>query len=133
MELKTILRDEVILFCPEMLNVRLKFSQLPSGEWIDFLRFAAKKKDLNGDLDCYLLLDGWFGLVEKSGNAFVRSEMPHFRKVYYRYLTGEKIPGVAPLKDKIEKGTIEKYASDPVFAPFRTKLEQRKRTDGKKD
>ena len=133
MELKTILRDEVILFCPELLNVRLKFRQLPSGEWIDFLQYAAKKKDLNGDLDSYLLLDGWFGLVEKSRNAFVRAEMPFFRKVYYRYLAGEKIPGVPPLKENIEKETIEKYAADPFFAAFRSKLEQRKRTDGKKD
>ncbi len=133
MELKTILHDEVILFSPEMLNVRQKFRQLSSGEWIDFLRYAAKKKELNGDLDSYLLLDGWFGLVEKSRDAFVRAEMPFFRKVYYRYLTGEKIPGVPPLKENIEKETIEKYATDPFFAPFRSKLEQRKRTDGKKD
>ena len=135
MELKKILHDEAILFSPEMemLNVRLKFSQLPSGEWIDFLRVAAKKKNLNGDLDSYLLLDGWFGLVEKSRNAFVRAEVPLFRKVYYRYLAGEKIPGVPPLKKNIDKETIEKYTADPFFAPFRPKLEQRKRIDGKKD
>lgn len=132
-ELKSILRDEVILFRSGMPNIRLKFRQLPSGEWIDFLRFAAEKKGLNRDLDCYLLLDGWFGLAEKSKNAFVRSEIPFFRKTYYRYLTGGKIPGVVPLEENIDKETIEKYASDPFFAPFRSKLEQRKRTDGKKN
>jgi len=133
MELKSILRDEVILFRQGMENVRLKFNQLPSAEWLDFLRYAAKKKDLNRDLDSYLLLNGWFAPVAKSGNAFVRQEMPFFRKVYYRYLTGEKIAGVAPLKEDIEKEIIRKYSWDPFFAPFRSKLEQRKRTGDKKD
>ena len=90
-------------------------------------------KDLNRDLDCYLLLNGWFAPVAKSGNAFVRQEMPSFRQVYYRYLTGEKIAGVAPLKEDMEKEIIRKYAWDPFFAPFRPKLEQRKRNNGKKD
>lgn len=133
MELRSILRDEVILFRQGLPNLRLKFDQLPSAEWLDFLRYAAKKKDLNRDLDCYLLLNGWFAPVAKSGNAFVRQEMPSFRQVYYRYLTGEKIAGVAPLKEDMEKEIIRKYAWDPFFAPFRPKLEQRKRNNGKKD
>ena len=133
MELRSILRDEVILFRQGMPNVRLKFNQLPSAEWLDFLRYAAKKKDLNRDLDSYLLLNGWFAPVAKSGNAFVQQEMPPWRQVYYRYLAGEKIAGVAPLKEDIEKEIIRKYSWDPFFAPFRPKLEQRKRIGGKKD
>ena len=133
MELRSILRDEVILFRQGMPNVRLKFNQLPSAEWLDFLRYAAKKKDLNRDLDSYLLLNGWFAPVAKSGNAFVQQEMPPWRQVYYRYLAGEKIAGVAPLKEDIEKEIIRKYSWDPFFAPFRPKLEQRKRTGGKKN
>ncbi|MBQ6599294.1 MAG: hypothetical protein IJH79_17220, partial [Lentisphaeria bacterium] len=133
MELRSILRDEVILFRQGMENVRLKFNQLPSAEWLDFLRYAAKKKDLDRDLDSYLLLNGWFAPVAKSGNAFVRQEMPSFRQVYYRYLTGEKIAGVAPLKENIEKEIIRKYSWDPFFAPFRLKLEQRKQIGVKKD
>ena len=98
MELKTILRDNVILYRRNMQNMRLHFNQLANAEWLDFLHQAAKQKNLTEELDGYLLLDGWFRQVEKSKNAFVREEMPNMRKVYYGYLTGEKIEGIAPLK-----------------------------------
>ena len=125
MELRTILRDNVILFRRGMPNVRLHFNQLANAEWLDFLRQAAKRKELSKELDSYLLLDGWFRLVEKSRNAFVRKEMPRMRKVYYDYLIGEKIEGLAPLTDNIDYEIIRKNASDPFFAPYRAKLKHR--------
>lgn len=126
MELKTILRDNVILYRRNMQNIRLHFNQLANAEWLDFLRQAAKQKKLTKELDSYLLLDGWFWLVEKSKNAFVREEMPSMRKVYYGYLTGKKIEGIAPLTENIGNEIIRKNALDPFFAPYRAKLKQKK-------
>ena len=134
MELRTIVRDEVVLYRQGMSeNVQLHFKQLANGEWLDFLRKAAEKKKMRKELDSYLLLDGWFRMVERSRNAFVRREMPRMRNIYFRYLTGEKIEGVDPLDEDVEEEIIRKNSSDPFFTPFRAKLKQRNRAEKSKD
>ena len=124
MEARSILRNMVVLYRPGMPNMQLSFDNLLPAEWLDFLFYAASRKKLRRELDSFLLLDGWFFRAEKSDDVFIRGEVPLMRKAYYGYLTGDEIPGIGRMdKNKIPE-IIRKNQIDPVFAPYRAKLEE---------
>ena len=120
MELRTIIRDEVVLYHPGMPNVRLAFNRLQGNEWLAFLNQTARKNGLQKELEGYLLLDGWFMAAGKSKDAFIRQEMPVMRKLYFDFLTS----GKAKLTESDKSFLINKYKADPVFVRYRTRLEQ---------
>ena len=124
MELKTILRDTVVLYYRGMPNIQMKFEQLPPAEWLDFLKFAAARRNLQSELDSYYLLNGWFFKVDKSRDQFIRNEMPAMREVFYRFLCGEDFPGVDSGKRPGKAEVLRKYRFDPVFASFRARLKK---------
>lgn len=125
MELRTILKDEVILYHRGMPNLRLNFRQLAPAEWIDFLRFAAVRKGLQQELDSYLLLDGWFFMTEKSASVPIRQETAGMRNAFFRYLSGDKISGLQA-QVPVRKELLQKYQADPVFAKFQARLKKNK-------
>ena len=120
MDLRTIIRYEVVLYYPGMLNVRLAFNRLSTHEWLAFLNQTAAKKGLRKELECYLLLDGWFMQAGKSKDPFIRQEMPVMRKVYFDYLMSRQ----AHLTESEKSVLISKYKADPVFVRYRTRQEQ---------
>ena len=120
MELRTIIRDEAVLYHPGMPNIRLAFSRLPCNEWLAFLTQTARKNGLEKELESFLLLDGWFVEAGKSKDAFIRQEMPAMRKVYFDYLAG----GKAKFTESEKSVLFNKYKADPVFVRYRTRLEQ---------
>ena len=120
MELRTIIRDEAVLYHSGMPNIRLAFSRLPCNEWLAFLMQTARKNGLQKELESFLLLDGWFREAGKSKDAFIRQEMPVMRKVYFDHLAG----GKAKLTESEKSVLINKYKADPVFVRYRSRLEQ---------
>ena len=135
MEVKDILRDQVILFRPGMPNIKLSFAQLPPAGWLDLLQAAAKKQGLQAQLENYWLADGWFFAAEKSRDPFIKAELPRMREVIYRYLTGKDIPGVKRAAEEKKKSLVKKYQIDPSFARYRAKAGKNKpnkqKTSGK--
>ena len=125
MELRTILRDTVVLYHRGMPNIRLNFEKLAPAEWLDFLRFAADRKGLRKELDSYLLLDGWFFAVQKSRDAFILREMPPMRTALFQYLAdGKHSSGPDRPDTRKTRMLIGKYQIDPAFAPYRAKAEK---------
>ena len=120
MELRTIIRDTVVLYHPGMPNIQLAFNRLPCNEWLAFLNQTAGKNSLQKELESYLLLDGWFMQAGKSKDPFIRQEMPIMRKLYFDYLTS----GKAKLTEDDKTFILNKYKADPVFVHYRTRLEQ---------
>ena len=122
MELKTILKDTVVLYHRGMPNLRLTFEKLSPAEWMDFLRFAADRKGLRKELDSYLLLDGWFFAVQKSRDPFILREMPAMRTALFRHLAeGKHFSGTERPDETETRMLIRKYQIDPAFAPYRMK------------
>lgn len=120
MELRTIIRDTVVLYHPGMPNVQLAFNRLPCNDWLAFLNQTAAKNGLQKELESYLLLDGWFTQAGKSKDPFIRQEMPVMRKLYFDHLTSGKVK----LTESDKIFLINKYKADPVFVRYRTRLEQ---------
>ena len=135
MEVKDILRDQVILSRQGMPNDKLSFSMLPPAGWLDLLQTAAKKKGLQEQLENYWLADGWFFAAEKSRDPFIRAELPQMREVIYRYLSGKDIQGVKRVAGEEMKALVTKYSIDPSFARYRAKAGKNKpnkqKTSGK--
>ncbi len=122
MLLGTIIRDEAVLHYKDHPNERIPIASLNPSEWKEFVRHAAGKKDKKESLPAYFLLTGDFMEAKNARDPFLVQEMPKFRDAYYRFLSGEKIPGVDEKLRLSPEEALQRHGGNPAFAPYREKI-----------
>ncbi len=122
MLLGTLIRDEAVLHYKDHPNERFPIASLNPLEWKDFVRQAAGKKDKKESLPAYYLLTADFMEAKNARDPFIVQELPKLRDAYYRFLSGEKIPGVDEKLRISPEDALQRHGGNPAFAPYREKI-----------